>query len=99
MKKNYFHIYVIFLICQCATHSLWANPKSDSLLQVLSITKDTRQQYELNVQVALAVKYESVKTAVKHLQIAQGINQFAAQRPKRRQPGKNQSRSQNGCQS
>ena len=75
MKKNYFHIYVIFLICQCATHSLWANPKSDSLLQVLSITKDTRQQYELNVQVALAVKYESVKTAVKHLQIAQGITQ------------------------
>ncbi len=54
---------------------LWANPKADSLLAVLSKAKDSRLQYNLNVQVAQAIKYESLKTALKHLQIAQSIAQ------------------------
>ncbi|MEY4906094.1 MAG: hypothetical protein RLZZ292_3909 [Bacteroidota bacterium] len=75
IKKYRFYLYFLLFFLQNTSSFLWANPKADSLLQVLSSAKESRQQYELNIQVAQAIKYESLKTALKHLQAAQNIAQ------------------------
>jgi adenylate cyclase len=73
MKKYRFYLYFLLFFLQNTTSFLWANPKADSLLQVLARTTDERLQYELHCQVARTMLFESIRTSIEQYNLAQAI--------------------------